>query len=630
MKHGFIKCAALTPKISVGAIKENTESIIEAINLADSKGAQVAVLPELAITGSTLGDMFSSETILKEALSSLLEITERTAHLNVISVVGLPVSFDFKIYNCAAVIKDGQILGLVPKANLSSNEARYFSSADMLPEVYNTVKLPDDFAPLSKNLVFKHAELDSFRFGVQIGSDLFGIDNTADNLAKAGATFIVNPAAIPFTPENEKNIKLFVLGASLKLTAGYVISLAGEGESTTDNVFQGGGIIAENGEILKESTPFSETLVISEIDTDKMAKLRKGRNFPKRPDNFTDILFFSPLTDTILTRKINSSPFDLDRSPLFYEKTFTAAANGLKKRMEHTAAKKMVLGISGGLDSTMALLTCMRAIKLLGKEPSDIIAVTMPCFGTSKRTKTNAEKLCEELGVTLKTVDIKNAVSLHFKDIGHDENNRNVTYENAQARERTQILMDIANDEGGIVIGTGDLSELALGFATYNGDQMSMYGVNASIPKTLIRSLTRYEAENLGGKTGDILLDIVNTPVSPELLPPDENGNIEQITEDLVGPYELHDFFIYNLIKNNFSLEKTYYLGALAFKDSYSPDTVLKWLKVFTRRFINAQFKRSCMPDGVQVTDVSFSPRGSFQMPSDMVGKMWLKALENL
>ncbi len=630
MKHGFIKCAALTPKIKVGAIKENAESIIEAINLAENNGCQVAVLPELALTGSTLGDMFSGEIILENALSSLLEIAERTAHLNVISVVGLPLSFDFKVYNCAAVIKDGQILGFVPKTNLSALECRYFASGDMLPEIYNTIKLPEDFAPLSKNLVFKHAELDSFRFGIQIGSDLFGIDNTADNLAKAGATFIVNPAAIPFTPENEKNIKLFAISTSLRLTAGYVISLAGDGESTTDNVFAGGGIIAENGEILKESAAFKDSLIISEIDTDKMAKLRKNRNFPKRPESFTDILFFSPITDTILTREVNPSPFDLDRSPLFYEKTFTAAANGLKKRMEHTAAKKMVLGISGGLDSTMALLTCMRAVKLLGKKAEDIISVTMPCFGTSARTKTNAERLCEEFGVTLKTVDIKNAVSLHFKDIGHDENNRNVTYENAQARERTQILMDIANDEGGIVIGTGDLSELALGFATYNGDQMSMYGVNASIPKTLIRSLTRYEAENLGGKIGDILLDIVNTPVSPELLPPDENGNIEQITEDLVGPYELHDFFIYNLIKNKFSLKKVYYLGKLAFCDSYPPEIILKWLKVFIRRFINAQFKRSCMPDGVQVTDVSFSPRGSFNMPSDLVGRLWLEELENL
>lgn len=631
MKNGFIKCAAITPAISVADVDFNAENIITALSTAEKEGVAVAVFPELSVTGSTCGDMFQSDTLLQGALDALQRIAAATQGLEVIAVVGLPIKFDFKIYNCAAVIKSGEILGLVPKSNLTKAEERFFSAADTLPLPYNTLKIGEDFVPLSKNIVFRHSELDAFRFGVQIGTDLFAVNNTAEDLVSAGATIILNCAAIPFLPENEDRINLISAATSLRLSCGYVLSNSGYGESTTDNVYSADKIIIENGELLTMSVPFENQTAISEIDTDRLTKLRKNINFPKRPENFTDILFWGEIKETVITRRIDRSPFEKDRSSKYlYETTLTAAAYGLKKRVEHTHTKKLVMGISGGLDSTLALLTCVRAVKLCGKAATDIIAVTMPCFGTSKRTKSNAEKLCEELGVTLKTVDIKAAVMKHFEDIGHNAENRNVTYENAQARERTQILMDIANDASGMVIGTGDLSELALGFATYNGDQMSMYGVNASIPKTLIRSLTRYEAERIGGKTGEILIDIVETPVSPELLPPDENGTIAQVTEDLVGPYELHDFFIYNLIKNGFSPAKIYRLGCIAFKDDYSPDTVLRWLKTFMRRFLTQQFKRSCMPDGVQVTDVSFSPRGSFSMPSDMVAKIWLEELENL
>ncbi len=631
MKHGFIKCAAITPQISVADTKFNTESIIEAINKAEAENAAIALLPELCITGSTCGDMFLNDTLLNNALEALTQIAAATQALEVIAVVGLPVKFDYKVYNCAAVIHAGEILGVVPKSNLTKLESRYFAAADTLANGYNTLKIGEDMAPLSANLVFRHSELDTFRFGVQIGSDLFAVNNSADTLTSAGATIILNCAAIPFLPENEELITLLSTAASARLCCGYVLCNSGYGESTTDSVYSADKIITENGEFLTFGIPFEDEMLISEIDTDRMVKLRSNINFPKRPENFTDILFFGAIKETVLSRRIERLPFDKGRNcGYLYEKTLTAAAYGLKKRIEHTHTKKLVLGISGGLDSTLALLTCVRALKLCNKDNTDIIAVTMPCFGTSKRTKSNAEVLCEALGVTLKTVDIKQAVSQHFKDIGHKDTDRNVTYEIAQARERTQILMDIANDVGGMVIGTGDLSELALGFATYNGDQMSMYGVNATIPKTLIRSLTRYEAERYGGKIGETLLDIVNTPVSPELLPPEEDGNIAQVTEELVGPYELHDFFIYNLIKNGFSPTKVYYLATKAFRDDYTPDIILKWLKVFLRRFLSQQFKRSCMPDGAQVTEVSFSPRGSFSMPSDITAKIWLDELENL
>ncbi len=631
MKNGFIKYAAVTPKISVGETVLNAESIITALHLAEKNDVAVAVLPELCITGATCGDMFLSDTLLTAAANALFKITDATSALDVVAVIGLPIKFNYKVYNCAAVLHAGEILGLVPKSDLTKSESRYFAAADTLTDSYNTIKIGEEFVPLSKNIIFRHSEVDFFRFGIQIGSDLFATANTAEALVSAGATVIVNPAATPFTPENENLSQLIPLAQSLRLSAGYVISNAGCGESTTDNVYSAGKLIAECGEILAESVPFEEEITLSEIDCDRIIKARSQKSLPKRPGDFTDILFFSTVKETEITRSVNRSPFEPDRNrQYFYEKTLTAAAYGLKKRVEHTHTKKLVMGISGGLDSTLALLTCVRAVKLCGKSAADVIAVTMPCFGTSKRTKSNAEKLCEELGVTLKTVDIKAAVTKHFEDIGHNAEDRNVTYENAQARERTQILMDIANDASGMVIGTGDLSELALGFATYNGDQMSMYGVNATIPKTLIRSLTRYEAERLSGKTGEILIDIVETPVSPELLPPDESGVIAQVTEDLVGPYELHDFFIYNLIKNGFSPKKIYKLACIAFKNDYTPDTVLRWLKTFMRRFLTQQFKRSCMPDGVQVTDISFSPRGSFSMPSDIAAKIWLDELENL
>ena len=630
MKHGFIKCAAISPDITVANISANTVNIIEALRDAAGNGVHLAVLPELCITGATCGDLFETDTLLTSALSALKEIAEATADTETLSVLGLPIKYNYKIYNCAAVIHSGEILGIVPKTNLTYDDRRYFTSAEILGGEYGTLKIGEDFAPFSTRLIFRHNEIDTFRLGVQIGTDLFAYRNTAVEACLAGATIIANCAAINYTPENFIKLMNLPSAVSMQLHCGYVFANAGDGESSTDLVFSGQNMITENGEILEDCFPFINLgSIISEVDTELMARLRADSDIP-RPEGYTDILFFSEPTETELTRPIVTAPFEkISNRLVLYSDTLTGAAYGLVKRIKHTHAQKLVLGISGGLDSTLALLTCVKALDHIQRPHTDIIAVTMPCFGTSNRTKSNAEKLCEELGVTLKYIDIKDAVSQHFKDIGHNENDMNVTFENAQARERTQILMDIANDVGGLVIGTGDLSELALGFATYNGDQMSMYAVNASIPKTLIRSLIKYYSRGASREVCDILDDILDTPVSPELLP-GENGEIGQITEDLVGPYELHDFFIYHMIKNGFSPQKIYRLALIAFKDVYDGATILKWLKVFTRRFFSQQFKRSCMPDGPQVTNVSFSPRGAFKMPSDAVAQEWLNELENL
>lgn len=630
MKDGFIKCAAAIPEIRVGDTEFNAQHVIKLINSANEKGVKLAVFPELVLTGATLGDMLLSDTLLESAIKEAKNIAAATAFTDTLAVFGLPVKYSGKVYNCAAVVHAGEILGIVPKADLSSSEAAVFADASELDGLYGTLKLGEDFVPFSTALVFSHSEVESFRVGVQMGSQLFSATSGDIELAAAGATIIANCAAIPDTPRSDKNLTLFMAATSSKLGVGYVLSSAADGESTTDFVYAGHAAIAECGDIIALKEPYSgEQLTVSEVDTSRALASRNGKYFPKRPENFTDILFFGEVTDTVLTRQVNRSPFDFVVNREYYlEKTLTAAAYGLKKRICHTRAKKLVLGISGGLDSTLALLISVRAAAASGLSVSDVLAVTMPCFGTSERTKSNAEALCEELGVTLKYIDIKSAVSAHLADIGHG-GDTDVTFENAQARERTQILMDLANLTGGMVVGTGDLSELALGFATYNGDQMSMYGVNASIPKTLIRSLTAYEATRYSGKTGEILTDILSTPVSPELLPP-ENGVIAQVTEDIVGPYELHDFFIYNMFVYGFRPRKLHRLATRAFEGVYDSETVLKWLRVFLRRFFAAQFKRSCMPDGAQVTDVSFSPRAGLHLPSDAVAKIWLDELENL
>ena len=618
MKDGFIKVAAAKPEISVADVDKNLESIKNLIIKADSEKVNLLVFPELCLTGYTCGDLFFSQTLIDAAKSALDDLVEFSTDKYPVIVVGLPISHEGDLYNCAAVIANGKLLGFVPKIELSNNEKRYFTEGYVTNEI--------DGTPFGWNIKFTHKQLSHFRFSVILGNALYSPINFVSALAPAGAIIIANPTAEIEIAGKAEQRQLLIKAESLKLCCGYVLASAGEGESTTDTVCGGHLIIAENGEILNENKPFNENdLVISEVDVDMLANIRRNNDgFKDKGDN---ICFFDQsLNTTSVTRKINPFPF----TPKDFSEPLTIAAHGLKKRIAHTWAKKAVIGISGGLDSTLALIITAYAMKLLNRPMTDIICVTMPCFGTTKRTRGNSEILCEALGVDFREVNIADAVKQHFKDIKQPENTFDVTFENAQARERTQVIMDIANQCGGIVIGTGDLSESALGWATYNGDHMSMYGVNAGIPKTLVRQLVNFVAENTEGELKAVLLDILGTPVSPELLPTDDKGDIAQKTEDLVGPYELHDFFIYNFVYYNFTPKKIYRLAKIAFDGVYSDEVIKKWLSVFARRFVNNQFKRSCMPDGPMVNEVSLSPRGALRLPSDAAAAVLLKESESL
>ena len=618
MKDGFIKVAAAKPEISVADVDKNLESIKNLIIKADSEKVNLLVFPELCLTGYTCGDLFFSQTLIDAAKSALDDLVEFSTDKYPVIVVGLPISHEGDLYNCAAVIANGKLLGFVPKIELSNNEKRYFTEGYVTNEI--------DGTPFGWNIKFTHKQLSHFRFSVILGNALYSPINFVSALAPAGAIIIANPTAEIEIAGKAEQRQLLIKAESLKLCCGYVLASAGEGESTTDTVCGGHLIIAENGEILNENKPFNENdLVISEVDVDMLANIRRNNDgFKDKGDN---ICFFDQsLNTTSVTRKINPFPF----TPKDFSEPLTIAAHGLKKRIAHTWAKKAVIGISGGLDSTLALIITAYAMKLLNRPMTDIICVTMPCFGTTKRTRGNSEILCEALGVDFREVNIADAVKQHFKDINQPENTFDVTFENAQARERTQVIMDIANQCGGIVIGTGDLSESALGWATYNGDHMSMYGVNAGIPKTLVRQLVNFVAENTEGELKAVLLDILGTPVSPELLPTDDKGDIAQKTEDLVGPYELHDFFIYNFVYYNFTPKKIYRLAKIAFDGVYSDEVIKKWLSVFARRFVNNQFKRSCMPDGPMVNEVSLSPRGALRLPSDAAAAVLLKEIESL
>ncbi len=638
MNNGFIKCAAASFEVKVADTASNCEKIKEIIALADKEKANIVVFPELSVTGYTCGDLFFSDTLLAAALDSLASIAEFTADKYPVAVVGLPVKFNHRLFNCAAVCFGGEVLGIVPKTAIPNYgefyEKRYFAPAADLGEGYNCINVGNDVVPIDPKLIFCNANKDSFRLGIEICEDLWGADTPSRLLCKSGATVIANPSASSEAVGKAEYRNLLLKSTSARLVCGYIYS-SSLGESTSDAVYGGHLLLAENGKIIKENLPFgNDTIIYSEIDVDCISTERKiNTEYDcRREDGYTDILFNQPIIKTELTRKINKNPFIPENvdNVMRAEQIIKMQCMALKKRIEHTSAKALVLGISGGLDSCLALLVSAFTADLLNRPRTDVIAVTMPCFGTTIRTKGNAEKLCEALGVTLREIDIKNAVNGHFADIGHDPDKRDVTYENSQARERTQILMDIANIENGLVIGTGDLSELALGWATYNGDHMSMYGVNAGIPKTLIQHIVRTVAQKSDDNLKAILLDIVDTPVSPELLPADNSGNIAQKTEDLVGPYELHDFFLYYMLRYGFAPKKLYYLATIAFKGDYDNETILKWLKVFTRRFFTQQFKRSCMPDGVKVGSVSLSPRGGFRMPSDALYKIWLDELEGL
>ena len=639
MRDGFVKVAAGTPKIRVADCRYNAEQIFTLMREADKQGVKVLALPELCLTGYTCGDLFLQSTLLKGAEEGLRTILEATKNLDMVTAVGLPVwnKWDNKLYNCAAVIQSGEILGLVPKTYLPNYgefyEGRWFASG---AGVQAGLILCGQEVGLSDGDLFACKDLPNLVIGVEICEDLWAPEPPSIRAARAGATLILNLSASNELAGKAAYRRGLVSGQSGRLVCGYVYADAGEGESTTDLVFAGHNIVAENGSILAERR-FASGLTISEIDVDRLVYERQRMNtYQADPSRECwRASFHLPVTDTRLTRPISPTPFvpqdQNDRAERCNEILYIAAM-GLKKRLEHTNAKTAVVGLSGGLDSTLAVLITAVSMQMLDRPATDIIAVTMPCFGTTDRTKSNAVLLAERLGCTLKTIDIGEAVRRHFKDIGQSMENHDVTFENGQARERTQVLMDIANQTGGLVIGTGDLSELALGWCTYNGDHMSNYAVNAGIPKTLVRHLVSFisdDKEEEDPQLSGVLADILDTPVSPELLPAIE-GKIAQKTEDLVGPYELHDFYLYYAIRWGFGPRKVLRLAEQALGVRYDRATLLKWLKNFYRRFFSQQFKRSCLPDGPKVGSVALSPRGDWRMPSDAVAALWLEELEGL
>ncbi len=638
MKDGFVKVAAGTPVIRVADTAYNASQVISLMREAERLGVKVLALPELCITGYTCGDLFSQRVLLDGAEEGLATILAQTRELDVVTAVGLPVrnKWDNKLYNCAVVIHSGKVLGVVPKTYIPSYgefyEGRWFTSGKGVDAM---AELCGQRGWMSPNALFQCETVPGLVVGVELCEDLWAPEPPSTALARAGATVILNLSASDEVIGKADYRRQLVLGQSARCCCTYVYADAGEGESTSDLVFAGHNMVAENGTILAE-TRFQTGLTVTEIDVDKLAGERRRMNTFTAPredrgPGFGRSLFALKPSATLLTRPIPASPFvpadGGDRAERC-EEILRIAALGLKKRLVHTGAKTCVLGLSGGLDSTLAALITVRALELLKRPHRDLLAVTMPCFGTTRRTRSNAEKLADSLGATFRTVDISAAVKQHFGDIGQDMANQDVTFENAQARERTQVLMDLANQSGGLVIGTGDLSELALGWCTYNGDQMSMYAVNASIPKTLVRHVVRYAADTAGDAGLQATLeDILATPVSPELLPA-RDGEISQKTEDIVGPYELHDFFLYYFLRWGFPPQKILRLAEAAFAGTYDAETVKKWLKTFLRRFFAQQFKRDPSPDGPKVGSVALSPRGDWRMPSDAVVKLWLDELE--
>ena len=641
MRDGFVKVAAGTPKIRVADCDYNAGQIIALMKEAMAQGVKVLALPELCVTGYTCADLFLQDALLDGAERALERILKETKELDMLTAVGMPVRAGGKLFNCAVIMQKGSILAIVPKTYLPNYgefyEMRWFQMCDR--------DWDETLTPRGSKLVFGNygclgqslircPDVPDLVIGVEICEDLWAPDPPSRRLAQAGATLILNLSASNELAGKAAYRRQLVVGQSARLCCGYVYADAGEGESTTDLVFSGHNMIAENGVLLAERR-FGTGLTVSEIDVQRLAYERR-RLTPFPVIDGAEKLYWDEaeftLDHTVLTRPVSPAPF-IPEDPAHRaercEEILRIAALGLKKRLEHTNAACAVVGLSGGLDSTLAILITATAFDMLGRDRKGILAVTMPCFGTTKRTRSNAELLAMELGAEFREVNISKAVEQHFADVGQSMEDHSVTFENAQARERTQVLMDLANRLGGLVIGTGDLSELALGWATYNGDHMSMYGVNGSIPKTLVRHLVAYEADRLGGRAGEVLRDILDTPVSPELLPP-KDGEIAQKTEDLVGPYELHDFFLYYAIRWGFPPRKVFRLAACAFGERYSRETIMKWLKNFYRRFFSQQFKRSCLPDGPKVGSVTLSPRGDWRMPSDAVAKLWLDELEEL
>ena len=635
MHYGFVKVCSATVPVKVADVEYNTENIIKAIKESTENGSMLTVFPELCVCGYTCGDLFNQRLLIEKSEEGLNKIVRSTAGTNNLIFVGVPVIYGGKLYNCAVAVSGAKILGVIPKTYLPDYgefyERRNFAVAD---GENSELLLCGQSVPFGTKLVFSAKNFKDFTVSAEICEDLWAPLSPSVGHSVAGANIIVNLSCSDEIAGKCNYRRDLVRMQSAKLICGYIYTDAGDGESTTDMAFAGHNIISENGTVLAESKLFDNGLIYSEIDVEMLAdeKRRTASGFFSEigKKGYSVIEFTAGEFDGKLSREFPKFPFVPDKGEKLSERVeiiLSIQAKGLEKRLIHTGAKTAVIGISGGLDSALALLVAYRAFGYMGKDAKDIIAVTMPGFGTTDKTKNNSVKLIEALGATCKIVPIADSVNLHFNDIGHDKDKYDVTYENAQARMRTLILMDIANQTGGLVIGTGDLSELALGWATYNGDHMSMYGVNSSVPKTLVKHLIAYEAERLKDVCGDILKDILDTEISPELLPP-ENGKISQKTEDIVGPYILHDFFLYYAVRKGFKPEKILWLAKKTFKDYYDGKTVEKWLKNFYKRFFAQQFKRSCVPDGVKVGSVALSPRGDWRMPSDAVSDLWINNID--
>ncbi|WP_270391680.1 NAD(+) synthase [Mediterraneibacter faecis] len=634
MKNGFVKVAAATPDIRVADVEFNTQNIINAMEEAQKNGAKILVFPELCVTGYTCSDLFDHSVLLKASRKALLEIAENTNDKDMLVFVGAPLEVNGKLYNVAAAMNQGEIIGFTTKTFLPNYgefyEMRQFTPG---PQTVREITFEGKKIPFGPQILFQAEGMEELVVAAEICEDVWSPVPPSIQAALEGATVIVNCSASDETIGKDTYRRALISGQSARLISGYIYANAGEGESTTDLVFGGHNIIAENGTILKESSRYVNEIIYSEIDLQRITgERRKNTTFqPLDEETLVRVPFIIEETKTFLTRTFPKKPFvpsDEQTRAQRCEEILTIQAMGLKKRLAHTNARTAVVGISGGLDSTLALLVTARAFDMLGRDKKDIIAVTMPCFGTTDRTYQNACEMSKKVGATLIEVPIADAVNVHFRDIGHDPEDHSVTYENCQARERTQVLMDIANKTWGMVIGTGDLSELALGWATYNGDHMSMYGVNASVPKTLVRHLVKYAADDTKDEAlKNVLYDVLDTPVSPELLPP-KDGDIAQKTEDLVGPYELHDFFLYFMLRFGYEPSKIFRIACMTFDGEYDKETIFKWLETFCRRFFSQQFKRSCLPDGPKIGTVALSPRGDWRMPSDACVAVWMKDLE--
>ena len=634
MKNGFVKVAAATPDIRVADVEFNTQNIINAMEEAQKNGAKILVFPELCVTGYTCSDLFDHSVLLKASRKALLEIAENTNDKDMLVFVGAPLEVNGKLYNVAAAMNQGEIIGFTTKTFLPNYgefyEMRQFTPG---PQTVREIIFGGKKIPFGPQILFQAEGMEELVVAAEICEDVWSPVPPSIQAALEGATVIVNCSASDETIGKDTYRRALISGQSARLISGYIYANAGEGESTTDLVFGGHNIIAENGTVLKESSRYVNEIIYSELDLQRITgERRKNTTFqPLDEETLVRVPFTVEETKTFLTRTFPKKPFvpsDEQTRAQRCEEILTIQAMGLKKRLAHTNARTAVVGISGGLDSTLALLVTARAFDMLGRDKKDIIAVTMPCFGTTDRTYQNACEMSKKVGATLIEVPIADAVNIHFRDIGHDPEDHSVTYENCQARERTQVLMDIANKTWGMVIGTGDLSELALGWATYNGDHMSMYGVNASVPKTLVRHLVKYAADDTKDEAlKNVLYDVLDTPVSPELLPP-KDGDIAQKTEDLVGPYELHDFFLYFMLRFGYEPSKIFRIACMTFDGEYDKETIFKWLETFCRRFFSQQFKRSCLPDGPKVGTVALSPRGDWRMPSDACVAVWMKDLE--